>query len=108
MPHLNGAGQLAGEGHARHHAVGGWGEDAAQDNAFAERVRNDGRHDDQDGRKEVRGAIEVAQGTNLACQRHLAPGQEGRGDLKFVLLGGGFLYLFFFTNKGTLDLSFEC
>lgn len=77
VPHLDGSWELAGQRHSQHHAVGGCGKDAAQDDAFTECMRNDGRHDDQDGRKEVRGAVEVTQRTDLPRQRHLVP-EEGR------------------------------
>lgn len=79
VPHLDGAWQLARERHAQHHAVGGRGEDAAQDDALAERVRHDGRHDDQDGREEVGGTVEVAQGADLPRERHLVPREGGEG-----------------------------
>lgn len=80
VPHLDGSRQLAGQRHSQHHAVGGRGEDAAQDDAFAECVRHNGRHDDQDGGKEVRDAVEVTQGTDLSRQRHLVPEEEGEEE----------------------------
>lgn len=73
VPHLDGARQLAGQRHAQHHAVGGGGEDAAQDDALAERVRHDGGHDHQDGGEEVGGAVKVTQRADLPRQRHLVP-----------------------------------
>lgn len=78
VPHLDGARQLAGQGHAQHHAVGGSGEDPPQDDAFAECMWHDGRHDDQDGRKEIGSAVEVTQVADLPRQRHLIP--DGKGE----------------------------
>lgn len=76
VPHLDGSRQLARQRHPQHHAVGGRGEDTAQDDAIAERVRHYGRHDDQDGGEEVGGAVEVAQVTDLPRQRHLVPEED--------------------------------
>lgn len=73
VPHLDGSRQLAGQRHPQDDAVGGRGEDPTQDDAFAERVRHDGRDDDHDGGEEVRGAVEVTQRTDLPRQRHLVP-----------------------------------
>lgn len=78
VPHLDGSWQLPRQRHSQNHAVGGRGEDTAEDDAFAECVRHDGRHDDQDGGKKVRGAVEVTQRANLPGQCHFIPVVEGR------------------------------
>lgn len=49
VPHLDGRGQLAGDCDAQGDAVGQRGEDSPQDDASAQRVRHNGRHDDPDG-----------------------------------------------------------
>lgn len=78
IPHLDGSWQLAGQCHSQHHAVGGCCEDTTQDDAFTECMRHDGRHDDQDGGEEVRGAVEVTQRPDLPCQCHLVPEDGGK------------------------------
>lgn len=73
VPHLDGGGQLACDCDAQGDAVGQRGEDATQDDAPAQGVRHDGRHDDPDGREEVGGAVEVPQRADLLRELHLFP-----------------------------------
>lgn len=83
VPHLDGSGQLPRQRHSQDHAVGGSGEDSSQDDAFTESVGHDGRHDDQDGREEVGGAVEVTQRSDLPRQRHLIPEKRVKRQKKY-------------------------